>query len=150
MPSTFVIYYLETNLICFLFVSFVFYTYTKDSFGLTEAKWFMSALVTVQVYCIVDILAAIFKNKTFTGARAILWVSNIIYTTIPLILIIFWNFYITEHTRNYYYPGKYFKLLDKIIPSISVIMCVVSFSTPLTHSTFYLDNLNVYHRTIGT
>ncbi len=150
MDRTFITYYLETNLICFLLVSFILYSYIRESSGLTEAKWFISALVTVQIYCIVDVLAAVFKNQTIYCARFILWFANTVYITIPVFLIIFWSSYVTEHMRSQYKPGKFLKGLDKIIPAVSILVCIISLSTPLTHSTFYLDEHNGYHRTIGS
>lgn len=138
MPSAYIIYYVETNLICLVFTAFVFYTYVRESRGLSESRWFLATLGTVQLYCIVDIFAALFKNQTIPSARAILWASNAIYIAIPLILVIFWNQYIREHVRAYYQPGKIIRRLDVIMPAASVVLCVIALSTPLTHSTFYL------------
>ncbi len=149
MQSTYITYYVETNMICFLFVAFVLYSYIRESRGLAEAGWFVSALVTVQVYCIADICAAVFKNQTFPGARTILWAANTIYIMIPLALVIFWNRYVTEHMRALYHPGKVFRFLDKAMPIVSLAVCAVCLSTPVTHSIFYLDEFNSYHRTIG-
>ena len=78
MPSTYITYYVETNLICLVFVWVCFYTYLRESRGLSESKWFLATLVTVQVYCIVDSFAALFKNQMFPGARAVLWAASAI------------------------------------------------------------------------
>ena len=149
MHSLLITYYAETNLICFLFVSFLLYHHIREYRGLAEAKWFRFALVTVLVYCVADVVAAIFKNQVCTGARIVLWISNSLYITIPLILIIFWNLYITEHMRAYFDPGKVFRLTDRVLSIISIIICAISLSTPITHSTFYLDELNGYHRELS-
>lgn len=149
MDSTLIIYYIETNLICFLFVAFVLYSYARESRGLTESKWFVLSLVTVQVYCIADIIAALFKNRVFFGARALLLASNTIYIAIPIILVLFWNRYISEHTRAYYRPARIFRFLDRFFPIAAYIICAIALSAPITRSTFYLDELNTYHRTLG-
>lgn len=149
MSSTFIIYYVEINLVCLLFIGFVLYTYVKESRGLTESRWFIAALITVQVYCISDILAAVFKNQTVQGARFILWTANAVYIAIPLVLVIFWNQYIKEHIRACYHAGKTIRCLDKTVLIVSLILCLYALSTPWTHSTFYLDELNGYHRQAG-
>ena len=60
--STYITYYVETNLICLVFVWVCFYIYLRESRGLSESKWFLATLVTVQVHCIVDSFAALFKK----------------------------------------------------------------------------------------
>lgn len=149
MLPTLVVYYVETNLICFLFMSFIMYSYIHESRGLAEAKWFISSLVTVQLYCIADVLSALFKGSMLPGARAVLWCSNTVYITIPLVLIILWNNYISAHMRPHWQAGKVFRQLDLTISAVSLLICGWAVSTPLTHSIFFLDEANGYHRTVG-
>lgn len=149
MTSTYYTYYIETNLICWMFIAFVLFTYIRESRGLTESKWFISVLLAVQVYCLADIFAAVFKNQTFSGARTILWIANDIYITLPLILVIFWNQYIREHIRAYYKAGNRIRRLDNFMIAVAIAALLISLSTPFTHSTFYLDEMNGYHRTAG-
>ncbi len=116
-----------------LFMGFVFHSYVRESRGRTESKWFLASLLTVQVYCVSDIFAAVFKNSTAPGAGTVLWIANTVYITIPLILIVFWNKYIIEHTRTYYTPGKALKFLDRTLPLISLLFILIAFSTHPQH-----------------
>lgn len=149
MPSTTTIYYLETNLICWCFIAFVFFSYIREEHGKAESKWFIALLATGQMYCLADIFAALFKQETMMGARAILWIANVIYVATPLILVVLWNQYVKDHIRVYYQFGRFFRTLDWLMSCTAVALCIYVFLTPLTHSVFYIDAQNLYHRAAG-
>lgn len=147
--STLAIYYLETNLICMLFMAFVLYSYMHESKGLAEARWFIASILGVEIYCFSDILSACFKNRAFTGARMILWTSNAVYISMPLVLAIIWQRYSINHMRRFHVLDKKFDFIDRVILYASVIICLLSLSSPITHFSFNLDELNGYHRSLG-
>ncbi len=132
-----------------MFLAFILYTYRRESSGLTEAKSFTIALIGAQIYCVSDMIAAVFKNEMFTGARALLWAANTIYVIMPLFLAIVWQRYTSEHVRKYFKYTPKMILTDKIIASVSAIIALIGVTTPLTHFAFYLDEFNGYHRAVG-
>lgn len=147
--STFAIYYLETNLICMVIMAFMLHSYARESKGMAEAKWFNASIIGVEIYCLADILSALFKNQPGTGARTILWISNTIYIAFPLFLAIFWHRY--SYNRmirlHAFHKGKGF--LDRLMLVSSLIALVLALSSPISHFSFFLDESNGYHRSLG-
>lgn len=140
------LYYLEINIFCIIILSLVFVLYSKEKNNSSEAKAFNNVILVTIVYCISDIFAALLKNQTFTGVRALLYISNIVFIAFPLGLIYFWEKYVFYRLN---YLGYKRNVLNYIFTGILIVFLLLDISTPYTGFSFILDENNLYSRKIG-
>ena len=141
------IYYIEINIICILLAVFILITYVKEMRGIAEARFYKAEIIEFILYCVSDIIAALLRGSTFPGARAILYVTNAVYVSLPLLMAITWGLYINAYLIKFNFKKSKADLILQIFSSI-VILCALS--SPATHFAFYLDAENLYHRCIGS
>ena len=66
------IYYIETNTICILLLSFILIAYIREMRGAAEGRYYKGEIIEIMIYCVLDMITAIFKGKSFPGAELIL------------------------------------------------------------------------------
>ncbi|MGN0325955.1 MAG: GGDEF domain-containing protein [Lachnospiraceae bacterium] len=140
------IYYIETNTICILLLSFILVAYIREMRGAAEARYYKAEIIEIIVYCVLDMITAIFKGKSFPGAELILQLSNTLYIAFPGIMVLTWGQYIFVHMKKY---GFQKSIIDHIFRGLLWLSVVITLTSPFTHFAFYLDEGNIYHRNPG-
>lgn len=140
------IYYVETNLICILLLTYILRMYSREMRQAAEAFYYKSCLIGCLVYCVTDMIAALCKGKDFTGVRAILYGVNTIYVALPLLLVGLWAKYVAIRMQGWGYRRN---KLEKTMVGILVVVFFMILLTPVTNFAFYLDEQNFYHRGFG-
>ncbi len=87
------IYYLEINIVCMIILGILLFLYSREKRGKAESPWYKALLWSIILYCIADIIAIIFRGRSGSGVRAILWTANTIYVTLPLLMVVLWGKY---------------------------------------------------------
>lgn len=140
------IYYIETNTICILLLSFILIAYIREMRGAAEGRYYKGEIIEIIIYCVLDMITAIFKGKSFPGAELILQLSNTLYIAFPGIMVLTWGQYIFVHMKKY---GFQKSIVDHIFRGLLMISVVITLTSPFTHFAFYLDESNFYHRNPG-
>lgn len=145
--STYLTYYLQTNIVCILFCLYILVSNRIGKKDLpVDARLLEKFVFEVLLYCVVDMLAAVFKGKTFAGAREILYLSNMIYIAIPALVAWTWWRYIFVRMEPY---GYEMRKAENILPAVNILSAILIFTTPFTNYAFTLDEQNIYHRGRG-
>lgn len=145
--STYLTYYLQTNIVCIMFLIYILVSNRIDKKDLTvDARLLEQFVFEVFAYCVVDVMAAVMKGKMFTGARTILYISNIVYIAMPALVAWTWWRYIYVRMEPY---GYKIRKAENLLPVINITSAILVFTTPFTSFAFTLDAQNYYHREIG-
>jgi len=135
------IYYVQINVTCILILGLLLLSIPKYNIKTLRSVLFNIMLVTTIIYCFSDLFAGLFRGATFSGARAILWISNILYSTSMLTLAFTWILFSSAVLR-----GKIDRWLIGVAGGAFAIIVIMNLLTPLTGMIFYIDGDNLYHR----
>lgn len=144
--STYIIYYLEVNLICITVLTYVLFTSSKDNSSTDVSRHFKWIIYEIMAYCILDIIAAVCRNMNFPGVRGVLYVTNSLFIAVPITIAESWERYIVSKMEPYGYKKHKGQIFISILAFLSILMVL---SSPFNGFTFYLDENNIYHRATG-
>lgn len=145
--NTYNIYYVQVNVMCILLLLYIYYMYSKEMKDAVEAIYYKTLLIECGIYCVCDIVAAVCKKMTFSGVRSVLYIANMLYVAWPLLLIVSWGKYVSIRMQRWGYKQT---KLEKAIVIGLLTFFAFNFLTPVTGYIFYLDEQNMYHRSIGS
>ena len=138
------IYYIQTNVICMLLISYVYVAYARQKS--IENIVFSRLAASTFFYCLADILTWAFNGSTLPGARVLLYIGNILYIAAPCVLSVMWSRYVGLRLYGLAYrrsrPGL-------VLDILMYLMMLLTLLTPWTGFGFTLDAGNVYHRGPG-
>lgn len=140
------IYYIETNTICIFILLLILAIYNKEMHKAAEARYHKSEIMEIIIYCLSDMVGAVFKGRLFPGARQILFLSNTLYILLPGLMVLTWGNYLFVHMKKYGYQKSFF---DRIFRGFVMLAVLLTLTSPVTGFAFYLDAANKYHRNPG-
>lgn len=145
--TTYVVYYLETNIICIIMLVACFAVlYDRSVKASSEEVIFNRLIFECIIYCFADIVAAICKHMTIPGIRTILYIANALYIAMPAIMIVSWYKYVNYRIN----PGIYkYKFYEKIMVGLLAFSAAATLTSPITKFAFVLKENNAYQRTVG-
>lgn len=141
-----VIYYVEVNVICMI-ILFLFghqMSYKSDQLS-SGNRTFRLLLWTVMLLCASDMAAGIFRGKLFSGARALIEFSNLLYFETVSATSFLWMVYVL--TKLKMMKGSEKRLVLWGIPFYAVFL--VTLINPVTNWMFTVDENNLYTRNVG-
>ncbi len=141
-----VIYYIEINIICIIILSLVGYqvfkkTKQKSTYNIVF-NWLIFFAI---IMCICDMIAGIFRGKLFTGARAIITISNWLYFQMLVVISFLWTIYVLLKTNEKVFHQK----TKYLIVAPLVIYTLVALTNSVTGFLFTIDVVNLYVRGVG-
>ncbi|MCR4955250.1 MAG: GGDEF domain-containing protein [Lachnospiraceae bacterium] len=144
-----ILYYVEINVLCLIILSILLCSYSGGKRGQADGFWYKALICMIQLYCVCDIFAIVFKGKPGTGASVILWIANTMYLTLPMLMVLCWVEFTKIRTATDYKFSGWVLKFDKIVLTVGLITVALSLSSPVTHFAFTMDAENLYHRHIG-
>lgn len=135
------IYYSEINGACMLFLAIILFFFARKHNRTKIGISFFSLLIASLVFCLSDLVAAIFRGQNFEGVRIILWISNISYFVSMLFIGYTWLVFCMALLKGTIYKNLYI-----------ILFCVVALVTLFNISTiwngllFTIDDANCYQR----
>lgn len=134
------IYYIEVNLICVAFMTILFVG-VRFAKGDLKTKLYRGMLITNIVFCLADLVAGVARGQFFTGARVVIWTSNILYFLTTFILAVLWVIYSMNMLH-----GRVLKRV--LVPMLAVtgLVAAVFITTPWHGLCFTVDEGNLYTR----
>ena len=76
-------YYLQTNIICITILMILLLRSVGHKNRIISNKTWCAMVIFTCVYCVTDMVAAIFSGSSQPYARPVLWVSNAVYIGMP-------------------------------------------------------------------
>lgn len=135
-------YYLQTNIICITILMILLLRSVGHRNRIISNKTWCAMAIFTCVYCVTDMVAAIFRGSSQPYARPVLWVSNAAYIGMPLIITLLWVKYIDSLLDGRLLSGRVRKFV-LLMPSVLAI-CLLA-TNPWTEIAFSLAG-NVYSR----
>lgn len=141
------LYYFQTNIICIVILLIIFVSIKNRTNTLpARSVAFNRLLIIIAVICISDILAWHFSGMHFSGARALNYISNIIFDAGITWAGFAWLNYVEIRIGIADKAGKKSQLL-KAVPLVIMLLLLVT--DPWTKLLFSIDEYNVYSRSGG-
>ena len=144
-----IVYYIEVNVVCVTMLLALLLFFSRNTKGSADSIWYKALICCVVLYCISDTLAVLFRGMQGDQARAVLWVANTLYVTMPVFMLACWGRYTSLRTSAAYQFPEWTKVFNKVLLAIALVTALLSLSTPLTGFAFTLDEHNIYHRQTG-
>lgn len=139
-------YYIQTNLICITILTVIAFGFFKKDFEKTSALVFKQLCIVTILFCIVDLLAGVWRGATFNGARTLLEIINGLYLWLGIFIAFLWlKFVIIRIDDNNTYQSKQLNIY--LIPLI--IMTVIILTNHWTNFLFRINEANLYVRNTG-
>ena len=135
-------YYLQTNIICITILMILLLRSVGHKNRIISNKTWCAMVIFTCVYCVTDMVAAIFRGSSQPYARPVLWVSNAVYIGMPLIITLLWVKYIDSLLVGRLLSGRVRKFV-LLAPSV-LVLCMLA-TNPWTEVAFSLAG-NVYSR----
>lgn len=143
-----VIYYIETNLTCIVLILMLRQQMRRNGDGSsTERLIFRQVLWATVALCISDMAAGILRGMTFSGARALIEASNIIFFVMMTAIGYLWTLYVELHISKSDAKAQRRKQFILSLPLIAFI--ILAATNPFTHILFTVDESNQYARNYG-
>lgn len=142
------IYYIETNLVCCIVVVLFLYSMRKNSNLNGDRRYFnlITMLVTFTVVlCLSDMAAGVLRGAFFTGAYALIELSNIIYFLSVTAISLCWMLYVELSIEPKPKPKTWY-ILQLAPAAIILLACVTN---PFTELLFAINSENLYVRGDG-
>lgn len=135
------IYYLQVNITCFVILGILFATLPKQEIHSLRERLFEWMIAMAMVFCASDLVAGVCRGQMFAGARSIIWVANIVYSSSIILIGNLWIFYSTMVLT-----GGVNKKIFALFGCIGLVGVLLNVVTPWTGWFFTLDEANLYHR----
>ncbi len=136
-----VVYYVQVNTICITILILVLIGMLASGINTLRARLFHWMVVINIGYSASDLVAGALRGRTFAGARTILWIANIMYPTMMVLVGFVWILYSSAVLK-----GEIDAYITWIAGAFAVTIMLANFITPITGHIFYLDENNLYHR----
>lgn len=137
--------YIELNVVCIILLGIVLFRQFNNRSIISSSKIYMNCLIlTSCVLCVSDIFAIMFRGQTFSGARILIELSNLIYLESMPIISMFWLKYVLVKTGKKISKSKNVLLIIPII-----LFTIIAVSNPFTQMLFSIDQNNLYARGPG-
>lgn len=136
-------YYIQTNAICIAILSILLIkSLGRDGRTSSNALW-RSIIVSTEIYCVADIVSAVFRGNAHAYARTVLWISNAIYIGFPLVIALLWLKYVDSLVKGRLFSGKTVRALLIAPAAVLFLLLIIN---PWTGFAFELDADNTYSR----
>ena len=141
------VYYIQTNLICIIILTYLLFV-NSMRFGnhATEDNIFSEIIFGVIIFCIADIFTWCVDGQSFRGAKTIIYISDCIYICMPPIMSYLWCDYMFVKVKGI---RRFGRIRGKIHFTVMAILFILVASSPWTSFAFYIDDANIYHRSLG-
>lgn len=142
-----IIYYIEVNLICMIFLFMFGVQIRKRLLCLSETGIIFNHLIWAAiVLCASDMIAGIFRGMLFVPARQIIELSNMLYFESMAVVSYLWMKYVFIVTKT---APRIKKPVSFALNVPFIVLSAVIVSNPLTHILFSVDENNLYSRGKG-
>lgn len=138
------LYYIEVNLICIV-VLFIIKGRSLNNTVSTSDKYFNTLILSTVLMCLSDLVAGVCRGRLFTGARAVIEISNLLYFWSMTLAGYCWLIYIAVKLEKQSFNRK--KPFLWSIPLI--VFSLIAVINPYTEFLFKIDKNNLYVRNIG-
>ena len=102
------LYYIEVNLICIV-VLFIIKGRSRNNTVSTSDKYFNTLNLSTVLMCLSDLVAGVCRRRLFTGARAVIEISNLLYDCTMTLAAYCWLIYIAvKLEKKSFYRKKIF------------------------------------------
>lgn len=142
-----VIYYFETNMICIVLLLLLLRR-TKMNYNQisTNNLVFTRIIVLSVILCAADMVSGICHGRFFTGSRAIIEISNIIFFEALVLISYMWFVYVSYKLNI---PNAYDKKRTFLWAIPLLIFTVLAVTNPISDFLFRIDGNNNYVRNYG-
>lgn len=134
-------YYIEVNLICVIFLSFIERKIRETSHNNIGDNFFRASIISSELMCITDAVAGVLNGVDFYSSRLLLYIANMIYFTVGTFTALSWLYYVC-----FKFKIKLTRIKAFLFSIPFLISLIVTLSNPITEFLFYLDETNSYHR----
>ena len=138
------LYYIEVNLICIV-VLFIIKGRSLNNTVSTSDKYFNTLILSTVLMCLSDLVAGVCRGRLFTGARAVIEISNLLYFWSMTLAGYCWLIYIAVKLEKQSFNRK--KPFLWSLPLI--VFSLIAVINPYTEFLFKIDKNNLYVRNIG-
>lgn len=138
------LYYIEVNLICIV-VLFIIKGRSLNNTVSTSDKYFNTLILSTVLMCLSDLVAGVCRGRLFTGARAVIEISNLLYFWSMTLAGYCWLIYISVKLEKQSFNRK--KPFLWSLPLI--VFSLIAVINPYTEFLFKIDKNNLYVRNIG-
>lgn len=139
-------YYFQTNIICIAILFVMYINFCNEVTVTTGIKYYKAEMLSIAFYCVLDMLAALFKNASFSGVRYVLYTVNTLYIMWPCVLAYIWGGFIRQRMKKYDITGDPFSVIIRVL---LVAVSAATLTTPFTGFGFTLNETNAYMRGVG-
>ena len=140
-------YYIQTNIICLLLLVGLSTLLHRKKGAIPAQQLALTRLIMFTIaICVSDIFAWTCNGKTFSGARAVVEASNIIYYAAITWTCFAWVNYVNIFTHSLEYNHKKNMLISAIPLFATTVLLLLN---PVLHFFFSIDGDNVYARGSG-
>ena len=144
MQSPTMLYYLQTNAVCTVILLYLFFHIkARLNSAAAEDRLFDALIFITVIYCISDCLAWYADGKNFTGAGIVVYFANIIYILYAPVMSYLWDDYLLCKTDGKRAHNSAFGKLHLVC---TVIISLLTITTPFSGLAFSVDKMNNYHR----
>ena len=142
-----IVYYVGTNLICWIILDIIYRNFKKylpkETLARTEVLYM---IFWAMVACAADIVAGVFRGYVFAGSRALLITANLCYLVALVLVAFFWAEFAQK--RAWFVPK--WTILHRVLrlgPIVLFLTCAAL--TPSYELLFTIDADGIYHRGPG-
>lgn len=139
------VYYIEVNLICIGVLCLIREKSRNNNIVSTSDKYFSALNFSTVLMCLSDLVAGVCRGRLFTGARAVIEISNLLYYCTMTLAAYCWLMYITVKLEKQSFNRKKSWLWS--VPLIAFLLAAAV--NPYTEFLFRIDENNLYVRGTG-
>lgn len=140
------VYYVEVNLICIVVLCLIrLQLHSKDRQFSTEDRYFVCLTWSTVILCLSDLVAGLCRGKLFTGARAVIEISNLLYYVSMTLASYLWLMYVMLKLGD----RSYNKAKTALWSLPLLIFTVMAAINPFTEFLFRINENNLYVRGSG-
>lgn len=138
------LYYIEVNLICIVVLCIIRGRFRNNTVS-TSDNYFNTLILSTMLLCLSDLVAGVCRGRFFTGARAVIEISNLLYDCTMTVAAYCWLIYIAVKLEKQSFNRK--KTFLWSLPLI--VFSLIAVINPYTEFLFKIDENNLYVRNIG-
>lgn len=139
------VYYVEVNLICIVVLCLIRGRFRNNNIVSTSDKYFYILIFATVLICLSDLVAGVCRGRLFTGARAVIEISNLLYCFTMTLAAYCWLMYIAVKLEKQSFNRKKTFLWSVPLIAFSLVATV----NPYTEFLFRVDENNLYIRNSG-
>lgn len=139
------VYYIEVNLICIGVLCLIREKSRNNNIVSTSDKYFSVLNFATVLMCLSDLVAGVCRGRLFSGARAVIEISNLLYYCTMTLAAYCWLMYISVKLEKQSFNRKKSWLWS--VPLIAFLLAAAV--NPYTEFLFRIDENNLYVRGTG-